>query len=299
MTEPGIHAIPADEYHADNIADTPTLSATIATTLCAQTPAHAWANHPKLNPNYEREEKPHYDLGTIVHQLLLEGHTNSLVAIDADNYRTNAAKEERDAAYAAGLTPILVRELPRVQAMVDAVTDRLAGHEADPPLFSDGLAERTLVWEEAGGVVCRARLDWLRDDRAAIDDLKTTGRSADPEACSRMLFGLGYDVRASFYLRGLAAVVGPVVAGMAEFRWCFIETEPPYALSVVSPGPDVLAVGDAKVEYAINRWRECLKADVWPGYPTRVCYAELPAWEEARWLAKEIREDESERRRAA
>lgn len=282
----GILQMSADEYHADP-ASVPSLSASIASILCKETPAHAWVNHPKLNPNFRREEKPHFDLGTIVHELLLEGHTDSLVAIDADNYRTKIAQEERDAAYAAGKTPILARELPRITEMVDAISGQLALHEADPPLFTDGQAELTLMWEEPGGVVCRSRVDWIRDDRAALDDLKTTGRSADPAKCSRSIFDLSYDVRAAFYLRG-CEVLG---LGSPEFRWCFIETEPPYALSVLSPPADVLTIGRKKVQYAVDLWRRCLERNEWPAYTTRVAYPELPAWEEARWLEKELREE--------
>jgi len=170
--------------------------------------------------------------------------------------------------------------------MVAAVGEQLATHAADPPLFKDGKPERTLVWEEPGGVVCRSRLDWLRDDHTAIDDLKTTSRSANPEAYSRNLFGFGRDVQAAFYIRGVQELTGET----PEFRWAVVETSPPYALSVVAPGPDILAIGRKKVEYAIDLWRRCLSTDRWPGYPIDVCYAELPPYEEARWLEKEVRE---------
>lgn len=282
----GIHALTSDEYHADPCYK-PSLSASIATLLCQSSPAHAWASHPRLNPEFKREEKAHFDLGTIVHQLLLEGHTDSLVAIEAPDFRTKAAQEERDAAYAAGHTPILTKNLPTVQGMVESVGAHLKAHYADPPLFTDGKAEQTLIWEEPGEIVCRARVDWLRDDLGALDDLKTTSGSANPEGVSRRLFDMGYDLKAAFYLRGLQMLTGSTDT---EFRWCFVETSPPYALSVVSPGPDVLAIGQKKVAYALELWRKCLASGDWPGYTQAVAYAELPGWEEARWLAKEERE---------
>jgi hypothetical protein len=92
-------------------------------------------------------------------------------------------------------------------------------------------------------------------------------------------------VQAAFYLRGLRAL-----GHEAAFRYIVVETFPPYELSVISLGPDVLAVAAAKVDYAINLWRTCLETSNWPGYPTEVCWAELPAWEESRWLEKESRE---------
>jgi hypothetical protein len=141
------------------------------------------------------------------------------------------------------------------------------------------------VWED-DGVLCRALIDWLRDDRATVDDYKTTAASAEPERWTRTMFTIGSDLQAAFHVRGVRAVTGcePVM------RYVVQETYPPYALSVVSLGPDALCLAEKKVRYAINVWRECLRTDVWPAYPNRVCYAEMPPYEEARWLAKEERE---------
>lgn len=274
----------SDQYHADQVDERPSLSASIAHLLCSQTPAHARAAHPKLNPDARRREEKHLDIGTVVHALLLEGNDAGLELVDAENWRTKAAQEQRDAARAAGRVPLLVNQVEDVYAITAAAREQIAAHKADPPLLTDGLAEQTLVWEEPGGVLCRSRLDWLRDDRAAIDDLKTTSRSASPAAYSKALFGVGGDVQAAFYLRGVQAVFG----ADAEFRWMIVETTPPYALSVVAPGPDVLTIGRKKVDFAIAQWRECLERDEWPGYPSRVCFAELPPWEEARWLEREL-----------
>ena len=134
--------------------------------------------------------------------------------------------------------------------------------------------------------MCRARADWLRDDYAAIDDLKTTGRTANPEAFSRSLFGSGYDVQAAFYLRGARAVLGI----QPEFRFVVVENTPPFALSVVSLGPAAMTIAEKKCQYAIDVWRRCLERDEWPAYPLDVCYAGLPPWVETEWLAKEERE---------
>ena len=54
--KPGIYGMSEDCYHADP-ADAPSLSASIAKILIAETPLHAWTAHPKLNPNFVREEK--------------------------------------------------------------------------------------------------------------------------------------------------------------------------------------------------------------------------------------------------
>lgn len=270
----------ASEYHADP-ADTPSLSSSIAHLLWSKSPAHAWTAHPRLNPDFVREERDRYDLGTVAHALFLEGDAN-LVVVDAPDWRTRAAKEARDAARAEGKTALLARAVEALNDMSADLRLQLDAHAADPPLFQDGKPEQTIVWNE-GDVVCRARLDWLRDDFSAIDDYKTTSASANPESWTRSLYGMGSDVQAAFYIRAVRALSGR----SPTFRWCVQETTPPYALSVISPGADVLTIGEKKVEYALELWKRCLDSDKWPGYAPDVHLAQLPAWEEARVLAVE------------
>lgn len=281
--KPGIYTMSADQYHADP-SDQPSLSASIANTLLTRSPMHARAAHPRFNPEATRRNAQHLDLGTAAHALLLEGK-EAVAIIDAPDFRTKEAQEARDEAYAAGQVPILAEKWSEVQAMVDAIWRQLEEHNAMPPPFTDGEPEKTIVWND-GGVTCRARLDWLRDDSTAVDDLKTTARSANPGVYSRNLFATGGDVQAAMYVRGVERLTGE----QPQFRWVVVETMAPYALSVVAPGPDVLAFGEAKVERAIALWRDCLDRDEWDGYPRRVCYAELPPWEESRWLEREGRE---------
>ena len=281
----GIYTLAADAYHADP-CDTPSLSASIARILCVDTPIHAWTQHPRLNPDYQPEEAEKFDIGTAAHALLLQGDEIAEV-LEFTDWRTNAAKDARDEARANGRLPLLAKNWQQVRRMVEAARIQLQGVDANPVPFTGGQPEQTLVWTDQGAH-CRARLDWLRDDRAAIDDYKTTSRpgGANPEAWSRSLFNMGYDVQAAFYLRGVHQLTG----AEPDWRWVVQETAPPYALSVVSLTPAARELADAKVEYALKTWRDCLAANVWPGYPTQVCYAELPGWEEARWLEKEERE---------
>ncbi len=282
----GVHAVRAFDYHQDEIADTPSLSSSIAHLLIHATPRHAWTAHPRLNPDWQPDERNVFDRGDAAHQVILEGDWSNIATVDAKDWRTKDAANQRDLARERGQTPLLAHQVECVRDMVNAVRDQLAHHDATPPLFTAGKPEQTIVWEEPGGVVCRARVDWLRDDLAAVDDLKTTAKSAHPDAYSRALFGVGGDVQVAFYLRGIHALTGAVPA----WRWVVVENTPPYALSVISPGPDVLELGRRKVDRAIALWRECLERDEWPAYPTRVTYANVPAYEEARWLEREAEE---------
>lgn len=272
----------SEGYHADPAVD-PSLSSSLAHLLCTRSPWHAWAAHPKLNPEWERVESDRFDVGNVVHAMLLED-VDVVHVVNAADWRTDAAKAERQEARDAGKIPLLTAQYLEVGRMISSVFAQIATHRADPPLLAKpGKSELAIIWQETNGVFCRARLDWLADDLAVVDDLKTTSRSASPDVYSRRLYEVGGDIQAAFYLRGLRRLypdAEPV------FRWIVAETSPPYAISVLTPGPDVLAVGDSKVDHALDLWKRCLDSDHWPGYPKHVVRAELPPWEEARWLER-------------
>ncbi len=275
----------AAAYHDDQLGDTPTLSRSIAHLLCTASPKHAWTAHPRLNPNFRRDEDPKYDRGTVVHELLLGGEAN-IVVVDASDWRTKAAQEARYIARVEGKTPLLAHQWADVQEMADVVRGEIADWNTAvirPPLLEDGQPEVTLTWEDEG-VQCRARLDWLHDDYTAVDDIKSTSRSANPEEWS--MFSAGYDLQAYMYSRAVEVLYGvqPV------FRFVVMETEPPYAVSVVSPGPDVLTLARKKFVYAARLWRQCLESGEWPGYEKRIASVALPPWLENKWLQKEERE---------
>ena len=275
----------ADQYHADMVHAEPTLSKSILHTLLTSSPAHARAAHPRLNPDFVREEDPKFDLGTASHALFLEGDANVHV-VYADDWRTKDAKEQRQLARTHGRTPMLEKHYGECVNMTQALRAQ-CDNRPEGPLFTDGTPEQTIVWQE-NGVWCRARLDWLLNNHTAVHDLKTTKASANPDAWTRTtMWGIGADLQAAFYLRGLSAVLGC----RPEFLFVVAEVFQPFALSVVGLTPAALALADAKVDWALNIWKRCLETDSWPAYPTRVCYAEPPGWAEAQWLEREARED--------
>lgn len=272
----------AEEYHSDLFCDTPTLSASIANILISQSPAHAWARHPKNPDRVDEKPEDRFELGTVAHALLLQDE-DLIEVIDAPDWRTKDAKTARDEARATGRVPLLPDQAARVRAMVEAVRGQLAAHTATPPLFTDGKPEQTIVWDDDHGVTCRARLDFLHDDHRTIDDLKTTGASASPDKWTRTGYGIGIDVQVAMYVRGVEKLTGitPV------FRYVVCETYPPYAVSVVDLAPSALELGRQKVQRAIDLWAVCVESGKWPAYDSRVASIEVPTWAEMAWLERE------------
>lgn len=271
-------------YQADAQGSVPSLSASIARILLNQTPRHAWLAHPRLNPHYRDERKPEFDRGEAAHALLI-GKGRKIAVLPFDDYRKKEAKEARDAAYAEKKIPIKARDYEEIEAMVQSARSQLGQiFELGKP-FEDGQGELPLYWQE-GETHFRSRLDWLSHDRKIIFDYKTTG-NAHPDAFTRKIYDMGYDVQAAFYRRAVRMTGGPE---RAAFIFVAQEIEAPYALSAVSLTPAALDMAERKVEKAIALWRDCMASNIWPGYPARVCHVDPPSWAEWQWTDRENRE---------
>lgn len=267
----GLVEMTADQYHLDP-CDTPSLSSSLARILLSTSPAHARLAHPRLNPNYQDVQDDKFDVGTVAHELLLEGEA-AVCVVDAADWRTKAAQEQKAAARAAGQTPLLAKDWERVEAMTNAARRQLEMVDTDPLPLTDGQPEQTLTWED-DGVWCRARFDWLHNSLDAVDDLKTTSASADPGRWEKTMFGIGADFQAAFYLRGLRKALGVT----PEWRFIVQENYPPYALSVVMLAPELIAHAERRVQQAIDLWRTCLEKNHWPSYSRKPAVIQLPSW---------------------
>lgn len=277
----GVHTLSADVYHADP-CPAPSLSASVAKVLIEKTPAHAWLEHPRLNPQRTEDNDPKFDAGKAVHSLFLEG-IDILGWVDAKDWRTKAAQEARDEHRAAGRIPVTAPQHERLLGLLPSLQARVARLDDAPAPFTDGSPEQTLIWQEENGVWCRARLDWLRHDYSVIDDLKTVA-SASPGMdfgdFGRAVWTIGHDVQEAFYRRGLRKLAGID----PRFRFIAIELDGP-GISCCSLGAAWRAIGEAKVERAIALWGDCLARNDWPGYPSSAVELEPPAHEIARWEA--------------
>lgn len=276
--------VAAADYHQDAIADTPTLSASVAKLLISSSPAHARAAHPRLNPNYERVEEDKFSVGTAAHAVLLEGR-DIVSVVAAEDWRTNDAKALRDEIRTSGRIPLLNKQWAEVEAMCEAVREQLPRLDVDPAVLAAGKPEQTIVWEDHG-VTCRALIDWLHDDYAAIDDFKTTKASANPRSWTKTLYGMNADLQVAFNVRAVKAATGVE----PEFRFVVVETAPPFVVSVVGLAPSALALANDRMDRALAIWKRCLERDDWPGYDRRVHYVEMPGWLEYEWLEQDARE---------
>jgi hypothetical protein len=289
--ESGIFNLTAAQYHADP-APSPSLSSSIANILLDQSPVHAMLAHPRLNASYAREEDSRFDLGSAAHMMLLERNEEKIVRVQADSWRTNAAKAARAQAWMNFQYPVLEHKYADIVEMVKVARAYMLTTELGD-ILETGAAEQSLLWEDSasGGnptpFWCRARPDMMTPDVTL--DYKSTA-SASPEFIARQIGRMGYDLQAEFYVRGRKATVGHEV----PFVLLFQEITRPYACSLVSLSNAYREVGKLKVARAMTVWDKCLSTGVWPGYTPKILYVEPKPWDlmQAEELGAVSEEDE-------
>jgi len=221
------------------------------------------------------ETKRQFDVGHAVHTWTL-GNGPDVILFPGTGKNPEAWQKEDDKAAvvklrAEGKVPLRPSDYAAAEAMVKAVK----AHPIAGKLLASGKPERTLIWNDpATGVMCRAKVDWLR--WAGIADLKTA-EAADTESVSKASYNHGHAIQAPFYLRGFRQLFprGPE----PYFVHIAVEKAPPYLVHVTQLTERAIAWGDRQVSQALEIYRDCTAAGEWPGYPTdEITDIDLPAW---------------------
>ena len=279
VTEPGIYLMPADVYHADPVPGRSLSSSGVKMLLPPSCPALF-----KYHRDHPTDDAPaHFDFGHAAHRLVL-GAGPKVTFLDFKDWRTNAAKEARDAAHAAGEVPLLEHDRQVIEDMAAA----LLSHPRAAELFRPGLGlvEQSLFWrDERTGVFCRARLDWLEVQGHIIADDKTTV-SAAPERLQRAMYEYGYHTQSAWYLRAVKGVnyAGRYDSTGTAYVLVAQEKTPPYLVTVAEPTTMALRIGEDNCRKALELYRRCAERNEWPGYSSDIEYLSLPAWVENAYI---------------
>jgi hypothetical protein len=256
-----------DEYHA-----LPDFSSSIAKVVIAQSPAHAKAAVGKKPTKV-------MDRGAVIHRLLL-GKGADYEVIRHNDFKTNKAKEERDAARAAGKVPVIAHDFESWCIAAEAIRVQLA----DRGIVLDGASELAIGWDEMtphGIVSCRGMLDHAWIDTGEIIDIKLTGDAA-PSAIERTAENLNYCVQWAAYTRAMTAL-RPELAGRVRFTFAWCEDQEPWIVNLTEPDGVFRELGERRWLRAVNTWAKCLATGVYPAYGTEVNRLGPPSWA----LAKE------------
>lgn len=163
------------------------------------------------------------------------------------------------------------KELIPARAMARAVRE----HPASKALLRDGRAELPMFWTDpVTGLDCKGRVDWTNEREHIIVDLKTA-RDVSPRVFSRQAERLGYALQAAFYADGYAQLhdgIEPAVYVVS------VESVRPHDVIVYEVESDTLDIGRTAYLALLQRVRECVLADEWPGQAPNVVPFELPPW---------------------
>lgn len=274
ITESGVYPdISHDDYHADPVAGG-SLSSSGARLLLRAPAKYA---HSLTHPQAPRKV---WDLGQAAHSLVL-GAGPQPIEIPAGILASNGAVSTREAkafvaaARAEGAVPLKPDEMETVRAMAE----KLRSHPIAAALLdAEGSPEQTIVWrDEATGVSCRARLDWLpapTKGRALNVDYKTTD-DASEGAFQRTAARLGYHLQGAWYED---AILATGTAREAATLWIVQEREAPYLVAVHQLGIDEMELGRDLGARACRIYAACTKSGKWPGYPARISTITYPEY---------------------
>jgi hypothetical protein len=287
ITEPGpVYGMPEDAYHADPVPEGSLSSSWAKKLLPPSCPEkYRWdADHPE-----ERKTTPAMVFGKAAHRLVL-GRGADIAVVDAPDWRTKAARAERDAAEAAGMIPMLPHEHQVAVDMADAITR----HPTASALFAPGtgnaevaLFDRRTVVPELGAdpveVWVRCLLDWLPSagpGRMIVPDYKTAA-SADPDAISRSFYDRWLPMQAAWNV-DLIKSLG--LADDPHLVFVFQEKTPPFSVTVSEPDAEAMRIGRIRNAEALRTWAACRQSGRWPGYGDgQVIQSPLPVWIERQY----------------
>ena len=242
----------------------------------AKSPLHYWARY--LDPNrVAPEPTPAMAIGTAVHTHVLEldqWDARYVTAPEGINRRTNAGKAEWEAfeTAATGRTVLSRTDAELVMRMGHSVFRHPA---ASMLLAMPGKAETTHMWtDEATGLQCKCRPDWLTDDGSLIVDLKTT-EDASPTGFRKSIGNFRYFVQASWYLDGVEHATGK---RPEQFIFLCVEKRAPFACAVYAADAEMIEAGAQAAARDLEVLATCRQANAWPGYSDQIEPISLPPW---------------------
>lgn len=288
----GIYQLDADIYHRDP-APEPSLSSTVAKTLINQSPLHAWTISPRLNPNWEPDNRKAFDIGRAAHRQVL-GVGDDFEAIPADLLGANgaastkAAKEFIEDCRARGVTPLKEAEVDAIHAIAARVKAKLGLLD----IHLDPAHSEVAALAQFDGVWNRCMIDNAPSDpRQPLYDLKTTV-DASPAQVERTIMNYGYQMQAQHYIDIWKATTGEE----RSFVFIFVEKEPPFEVTLARIAYGTMVIAKKQIGRARELWRLCLDRGEWPGYPIGIMEVDLPEYWQARWLERESFEADHKRR---
>jgi hypothetical protein len=154
---------------------------------------------------------------------------------------------------------------------IDGIRDAVRAHPTAAKFLRAGYAESSVTWtDEATGLACKGRLDFVSTAIPALVDLKSTHDLAGlGPAAARY----GWNCQLAFYRAGLRAVGFDLPT-----RVLAVETRPPFAVRVLTLHDDDLWRGEREVAELLRKVADCTELGSWPAGGAEEEVLRLPTW---------------------
>lgn len=204
-------------------------------------------------------------LGTLAHQLILEGKTGYLVCRDG---RTKEGKADKARIEDEGLIAVTQAEADDIEGMAKAILE----HELAASILGDGKSEQAVVWtDEQTGVTCRGFVDWLHPK--VIADLKSC-QDGSQDGFGKQAANLGYDIQSFMYREAIRQLTGEDL----PFLHITVESKAPYLVAVHQLPVEADQRGERLFRKALDIYAKCIDTGIWPGYSEQIIDTTWPKW---------------------
>jgi len=228
----------------------------------------------------ETKSSEQMELGKLIHMGVLQGarfRELFLVMPDFGDMRSPSNRAKRDA-WKQEIGPDRVvcdqEQFEKVVYSVDAILQ----HNVARDLFTGGLSERKLYWQdEESGVWLMGNPDFIIDKdlgqipRGTVAELKTTSKSVERTSFIKQVQDNEYYRQISLYLHLTGKLLG--IPDNKSAAWVTVETNEPYPVAVYTPSENMIKAGNVKFRKAITIFKEMKDADpefknkkLWTGY---------------------------------
>ena len=221
----------------------------------------------------KHEKKKHFDMGTAIHLLILEGKAAfSAVCCKAPegNPRTKVYQEAKKALEAEGK---IVFSQSEWQQIHDIYHSYLNSPFAQTCL-SNGASEITcFATHPHYGYLMKIKIDYINSN--VLLDLKTTISASSlnfPKSARKN----GYAFQAAFYMIAANSALGQNY--FRQFAWVAVEKSPPYLWNYFTISQFDLMKAADEVNKCFAKLRECQQKNSWPGFTPRFKTINFQEW---------------------
>jgi exodeoxyribonuclease VIII len=135
-------------------------------------------------------------------------------------------------------------------------------------------SEVSFQWTDARlNIPCKARFDYLRGDRIAVD-VKSCA-DASPEGFARACAKYLYHLQAAWYNNAHEHLRNE---SLKAFIFLAVESEPPHGVAAYVLEANALTFGARRCEDAMLLYAQSLQTGYWRAYSDKVQLLSLPAW---------------------